>query len=89
MPQFAASVWSATQAAPQSVRPAGHPGATAHAPPEHVCPEGQAIVAKVIPSALHTRRSVEEVQVAAPGIQPGRRHSPAVQVSPAAQAVTV
>jgi len=60
-----------------------------HTPPEQLWPAGQAVVVKVRPSALHTRRSLAEAQFAVPGVHPGARHSPATQVSPAAQAATV
>lgn len=88
IPQFAASRWRSKQVAPQSVCPDAQNEPVEHIPLAQVCPAGHAIVVKVIPSELHTRRSAVEVQVAVPGVQPGARHSPATQDSPAAQGTT-
>jgi len=88
-PQFATSRWRSTQVVPQRVCPAGQSDDIVQAPPEHVCPAGQAVVVKVRPSALHTRRSVADVQFEAPGVHPGARHSPPTHISRTAQAATV
>ena len=70
IPQFAASVWSVTQAAPHRVCPLGHIGSVSlrHTPPSHTCPLAQGTIIDDIPSAAQTRRVRESKQSVAPGV---------------------